>query len=78
MTFTCEVSEDNRPARWLKNGVELSPSDTVKMEVDGKVHRLIITDAKPDDQAEYSIIVRGQQSSAPLTVEGTILLIMMQ
>lgn len=72
VTFVCEVTEVDQPAKWMKNGIELKPSDKIKMEVDGKIHRLIISPAELDDQSEYTIMIRSAQSTAPLTVEGNI------
>ncbi|XP_046554801.1 titin-like [Haliotis rubra] len=69
VTFVCEVTEADQPAKWMKNGMELKPSDKIKMEVDGKIHRLIISPAELDDQSEYTIMIRSAQSTAPLTVE---------
>ncbi|KAK3082923.1 hypothetical protein FSP39_009100 [Pinctada imbricata] len=69
VTFVCELSEDDVPATWLKDGKELLPSDDVKMEVRGKVHKLTLKNVTLDDRAEYTIKVKDKESTAPLFVE---------
>ena len=70
VTFTCEVSEAELPATWFKNGVELTLSDFVVAHVDGKTHTLTLKDTNPDASAEYTVKVKGQESSAHLNVQG--------
>lgn len=70
----CEVTETNVPAKWFKNGMELQPSETMSMEMDGKVHRLVLRDTHMEDTAEYTVIIKDKDSSAKLTVEGQFLL----
>ena len=70
VTFKCEVTEANLPATWLINGQEVTLSDVVVAEVDGKMHTLTLKDAPRDASAEYTIKIKDQESSAPLVVEG--------
>ena len=58
------------PAKWFKNGVELQPSDVVAIEMEGKVHHLVLKDTQVDDSAEYTVVIKDKSSSAKLTVEG--------
>jgi hypothetical protein len=62
---------------WMKNGVELNLGDKDKYEVKaiGDQYSLIIKDLKLDDDAEYSVQVKGTNvvSKAKLTVEGWLL-----
>lgn len=44
------------------------------MEMDGKVHRLVLRDTHMEDTAEYTVIIKDKDSSAKLTVEGQFLL----
>ena len=71
MTFKCEVSEVDLPATWLKDGQELTLSDSVIAEVIGKTHTLTLKDLTKDDTAEYTIKIKDSfESHATLTVEG--------
>ena len=70
VTFTCEVTQDGVPATWFKDGVEIAPSDLVVASVDGKVHTLTLRNTSPDQAAQYTVKMKGKESSAPLTVQG--------
>lgn len=70
MTFLCEVSKEDVPAKWYCDGKEIVPSDRVEITVKGKVHELTIKDTVLDDRAEYSINLEDKSSTAPLFVEG--------
>lgn len=70
MTFTCEVSQDQVKATWMKDGKELVPSEDVDIQAVGKVHKLTLKNATLDDRAEYTICVKDKKSTAPLFVEG--------
>ena len=74
VTFLCEVTEANVPAKWFKNGIELQPSEAVSMEMEGKVHRLVLKEAQLDDTAEYTVVIKDKSSSAKLTVQGEFVL----
>ena len=74
VTFFCEVTESSVPAKWFKNGVELQPSDAVSIEMEGKVHRLVLKEAQLDDTAEYTVVIKDKSSSAKLTVQGEFVL----
>lgn len=58
------------PAKWMKDGIEVIPSDKVVIEAKGKVHKLTLKDTTLDDRAEYTICVKDRTSTAPLFVEG--------
>jgi hypothetical protein len=70
VTFTCETTEELAPAKWYKDGKEIVPSDHMKIESKGKVHKLIIPKADIDDRAEYTVKIKDKVSKAPLFVEG--------
>ena len=74
VTFFCEVTESSVPAKWFKNGVELQPSEAVSIEMEGKVHRLVLKEAQLDDTAEYTVVIKDKSSSAKLTVQGEFVL----
>lgn len=70
VTFNCEVSESNIHATWFKYDQELLPSDDVIMKIDGKTHTLTLKNTPLDAAAEYTIRVKGKESSAKLNVQG--------
>ncbi|XP_063164505.1 myosin-binding protein C, slow-type isoform X4 [Candoia aspera] len=69
--LSVEVSEDDANVKWFKNGVEL-PLDSksrYKVKIEGKKHTLIIDEATKGDNATYSVMTTGGQSSAKLNVD---------
>ncbi|XP_060032458.1 myosin-binding protein C, cardiac-type [Erinaceus europaeus] len=57
--FKCEVSDENVRGVWLKNGKELVPDSRIKVSHIGRVHKLIIDDVTPADEADYSFVPEG-------------------
>ncbi|KAG7227798.1 hypothetical protein INR49_013592 [Caranx melampygus] len=57
--FKCEVSDDKVTGKWFKDGVEVLPSDRIKMSHIGRFHRLTIDDVKPEDAGDYTFIPDG-------------------
>uniref|UniRef100_H3D5H1 Myosin-binding protein C, fast-type n=1 Tax=Tetraodon nigroviridis TaxID=99883 RepID=H3D5H1_TETNG len=57
--FKCEVSDDKVTGKWFKDGVEVLPSNRIKMTHVGRFHRLIIDDVKPEDAGDYTFIPDG-------------------
>lgn len=70
ITLECEVSKPNVPARWLKDGKVLEPSERYHLVVDGTIHKLEIPASELDDEADYTIEVRDKSSKAMVLVEG--------
>jgi hypothetical protein len=69
LVLECEVSKPNKPAKWFKNGQEVSASFRVKLTADGKIHKLMIDDAKLDDKGQYKVQIDGVESEATVLVE---------
>lgn len=70
-TFECEFNKPNLEVKWFQAGDHITPDWTrFKPEVDGKVHRLIISDAELDDEAKYSCRANGKKTSGMLKVKG--------
>jgi len=71
VTLACTVSKDDVQLTWKKNGNVLKP-DGKKYEVvvEGAVHKLVIRDARPDDEAEYECCFGDQLTSCKLRVQG--------
>ncbi|XP_055360540.1 myosin binding protein Cb [Betta splendens] len=57
--FKCEVSDDKVTGKWFKDGVEVLPSNRIKMTHIGRFHRLIIDDVKPEDAGDYTFVPDG-------------------
>ncbi|XP_047465167.1 myosin binding protein Cb isoform X1 [Mugil cephalus] len=57
--FKCEVSDDKVTGKWYKDGVEVLPSERIKMTHIGRFHRLIIDDVKPADAGDYTFVPDG-------------------
>uniref|UniRef100_A0A674GYG2 Myosin binding protein C3 n=1 Tax=Taeniopygia guttata TaxID=59729 RepID=A0A674GYG2_TAEGU len=57
--FKCEVSDENVKGIWLKNGKEVIPDERIKISHIGRIHKLIIEDVTPEDEADYSFIPQG-------------------
>jgi len=69
-TFEIGVEEDDAPAKWYKDGVEIVPDGKrIQIVSEGKKRKLIIKDCKVDDTAGITVKVPGDESSAPLNVK---------
>ncbi|TDH06482.1 hypothetical protein EPR50_G00113840 [Perca flavescens] len=68
--FECTITKEVSKVMWFR-GVEIvTPSPKYEIMDDGKKHMLIINSCEFDDEAQYTIEVLGQRSSAQLAVEG--------
>ncbi|XP_042360589.1 myosin binding protein Ca [Plectropomus leopardus] len=57
--FKCEVSDEKVTGKWFKDGVEVQPSDRIKMTHIGRTHKLTIDDVKPSDAGDYTFVPDG-------------------
>ncbi|MED6274929.1 Myosin-binding protein C, fast-type, partial [Characodon lateralis] len=57
--FKCEVSDEKVTGKWLKDGVEVQPSDRIKIAHFGRTHKLTIDDVKPSDAGDYTFVPEG-------------------
>ena len=57
--FKCEVSDEKVTGKWYKDGVEVLPSERIKIIHKGRFHRLIIDDVKPGDAGDYTFVPDG-------------------
>ncbi|XP_078093397.1 myosin binding protein Ca [Mustelus asterias] len=57
--FRCEVSDDKVSGKWLKNGVEVIPSNRIHITHNGRFHKLVIDNVTADDEADYTFIPDG-------------------
>jgi len=59
-------------AEWMKASKPVKPNGRISIVADKKIHRLIIKDAKGEDEAEYTVVFKEKdlKSSAKLAVKG--------
>ncbi len=71
LTFSCILSATDLSVTWLKDGIELTPNDNLKMTQAGYNYNLTLTRVTPPDAGEY-ILKCGEveYSKAKLTVKG--------
>lgn len=67
-----EVSKPDVAGTWFKDDLEIIPKVDKKYDaaVSGTVHELTIHDVSADDQAEYTLEIREESTTAVLKVEG--------
>ncbi|XP_051988783.1 myosin-binding protein C, fast-type-like isoform X1 [Xyrauchen texanus] len=61
--FKCEVSDEKVTGKWYKDGVEVIPSDRIKIIHVGRTHKLVIDDVKPEDAGDYTFVPDGHALS---------------
>lgn len=67
--FELELTKGDALVRWFKGKKEIHFNDHIQLTIDGKIQKLKIVNAQPDDIAKYSCKVGSQLSTAKLTVE---------
>ncbi|XP_049340507.1 obscurin isoform X1 [Astyanax mexicanus] len=67
--FMCEVSLDDVPGEWFKNGEKIKPTSTIKIRQEGTKHFLLMCNVKGDDSGEIKFVAKNIESIAYLDVE---------
>ncbi|XP_016305526.1 obscurin-like protein 1 [Sinocyclocheilus anshuiensis] len=67
--FMCEVSLDDVPREWFKNGEKIKPTSTIKIRQEGTKHFLLICNVKEDDSGEIKFVAKNVETTAYLEVE---------
>ncbi|XP_043104254.1 obscurin-like protein 1 isoform X4 [Puntigrus tetrazona] len=67
--FMCEVSLDDVPGEWFKNGEKIKPTSTIKIRQEGIKHFLLICNVKEDDSGEIKFVAKNVETTAYLEVE---------
>lgn len=68
--FTLELTHENvRGSQWIKNGVEIRPSDKYEITVVGTLHTLKINNCTTHDESVYSFKLGKLSANARLNVE---------
>ncbi|XP_059134797.1 obscurin-like protein 1 isoform X4 [Peromyscus eremicus] len=53
VVLTCELSREDAPVRWYKDGLEVEESEALVLESDGPCRRLVLPAAQPEDRGEF-------------------------
>lgn len=69
-TMSCRLSRHTTQAHWMKGNDTLEESEKYRMTTDGCMCSLMVVYLNFDDEAEYSLIVGDECTSAFLLVEG--------
>lgn len=68
--FSLELThKDVKGAQWVKNGVEIPPSEKCEIIADGTVHTLKIKNCNTHDESVYSFRLGKLSANARLNVE---------
>ena len=74
LTLECIVTKPNRKVKWYFDNEEIQPNDRYRLEMDEKVHRLILSNVSPNDEGNYDVITESdRKSSAFVTVKGNLI-----
>lgn len=68
--FECTITKEVPKVMWFRGAEIVTPSPKYEIIHDGRKHILIINTCEFDDEAEYTIEVLDQKSTAQLLVEG--------
>lgn len=80
VVLRCELSRQDAPVRWYKDGLEVEESEALVLESDGPHRRLVLPAAQPeqggefvcdagDDSAFFTVTITGGQSLHPGELE---------
>ncbi|NP_849215.4 obscurin-like protein 1 isoform 1 [Mus musculus] len=53
VVLTCELSREDAPVRWYKDGLEVEESEALVLQSDGPRRRLVLPAAQPEDGGEF-------------------------
>ncbi|KAM5168545.1 obscurin isoform 13-T13 [Callospermophilus lateralis] len=68
-SFSCEVSHDEVPGQWFREGIKLRPSDTVRIRQEGRTYTLIYRRVLAEDAGEIKFVAENAESRAHLRVK---------
>lgn len=70
VVLTCELSREDAPVRWYRDGLEVEESEALVLESDGPCRRLILPAAQPQDGGEYVCDAGDDSAFFTVTVTG--------
>lgn len=69
-SFEVELSHPDVTGTWLRNGVQLKPTNHFRMSAKGHVHSLTISNLSVEDTGTFTFSVEHLKTSARLVVKG--------
>lgn len=69
-SFEVELSHPNVPGTWIRNGIQLKPTNHFRMSAKGQVHSLTISNLSVEDTGTFVFCVENLKTSARLVVKG--------
>lgn len=71
VTFTCELSQPDVKVDWLKGKTPITREDNkyTITNIDCE-YTLVVKGVKPEDESDYSILVKSKKSTAELFLDG--------
>lgn len=70
LELSCEVSEDDAPVRWFKDGLEVDETHNLFLHSEGAERCLIIPQASAEDAGEYICETKDESISFDVHVSG--------
>ena len=68
--FSLELTHENvKGSQWIKNGVEIRPSNRYEISVDGMVHTMKIKNCITQDESVYGFKLGKLSANARLNIE---------
>ncbi|XP_047456755.1 obscurin-like protein 1 isoform X7 [Mugil cephalus] len=67
--FVCEVSVEDVPGEWYKDGELIQPTSSIKIRQEGTKHFLLMCNVRAEDSGEIKFVARHVESVAFLEVE---------
>ncbi|XP_017285852.1 obscurin-like protein 1 isoform X3 [Kryptolebias marmoratus] len=67
--FVCEISVEDVPGEWYKNGERIQPTSSIKIRQEGTKHFLLMCNVRAEDSGEIKFVARNVESVAYLDVE---------
>ncbi|XP_073329291.1 obscurin-like protein 1 [Pagrus major] len=67
--FVCEISVEDVPGEWYKNGERIQPTSTIKIRQEGTKHFLLMCNVRAEDSGEIKFVARHIESVSYLEVE---------
>ncbi|XP_005736946.1 obscurin-like protein 1 isoform X13 [Pundamilia nyererei] len=67
--FVCEITVEDVPGEWYKNGERIQPTSTIKIRQEGTKHFLLMCNVRAEDSGEIKFVARHIESVAYLEVE---------
>uniref|UniRef100_A0A4W5K8R0 Ig-like domain-containing protein n=1 Tax=Hucho hucho TaxID=62062 RepID=A0A4W5K8R0_9TELE len=67
--FVVEISLEDVPGEWFKNGVRITPTSTIKIRQEGNKHFLLMCNVRGEDSGEIKFVAKHVECTAYLEVE---------